>query len=101
MFVFSAVHPCFQTPGRGFTPDGDGLITYNYIERQKHAYQILANNPKTTFHWHRSLQELLGVCFENGFVMDGIEEPVYDEGCCTHSVWTRVPLPIVIRVRRI
>ncbi|MDD3832207.1 MAG: class I SAM-dependent methyltransferase [Clostridia bacterium] len=101
IFVFSVVHPCFQTPGRTFTPDGTGLITYNYINEQKHSYQILADNPKTTFHWHRSLQDLLNVFFDNGFVMDGIEEPVYAEGMCTHSVWTKVPLPAIIRMRKV
>ncbi|MDD4494616.1 MAG: class I SAM-dependent methyltransferase [Eubacteriales bacterium] len=101
VFVFSATHPCFQTPGRDFTEDGTGLITYNYIEQQQYSYQILADNEKSAYHWHRSLQDLLGVCFATGFVMDDLEEPVYAPGECTHSVWTKVPLPIVVRVRKI
>ena len=101
IFVFSVTHPCFQTPGRSFTEDGTGLITYNYIEQQRYSYQILADNEKSAYHWHRSLQNLLGVCFAAGFVMDGLEEPVNAPGECTHTVWTKVPLPIVMRIRKI
>ena len=100
VFVFSAVHPCFQTPERGFTDDGKGLITYNYIKPQRYSYQILCDNGKSAWHWHRSLQELLGICFAAGFVLDGLEEPVYAQGKCTHSVWENIPLPIVLRVRK-
>jgi SAM-dependent methyltransferase len=101
VFVFSATHPCFQTPVRGFTEDGSGLVTHNYIEPMQYSYQILINNDKRAYHWHRPLQELLGVAFNAGFVMDGIEEPVYDKGECTHAVWEKVPLPIVLRVRKL
>lgn len=101
VFVFSATHPCFQTPGRSFTEDGTGLITYDYIEPQRYSYQILADNEKNACHWHRSLQDLLGICFSTGFMMDGLEEPVYAPGECTHSVWTKVPLPIVVRLRKV
>jgi ubiquinone/menaquinone biosynthesis C-methylase UbiE len=101
VFVFSAVHPCFQTPGRGFTEDSSGLITYNYIESKQYAYQILTTTDKYAYHWHRPLQELLGVAFNAGLVMDGIEEPVYGKGECTHAVWEKVPLPIVLRVRKL
>ncbi|MDD2200225.1 MAG: class I SAM-dependent methyltransferase [Eubacteriales bacterium] len=100
VFVFSATHPCFQTPGRDFTEDGTGLITYDYIEPQRYSYQILADNEKSAYHWHRSLQDLLGICFSTGFMMDGLEEPVYTLGECTHPVWTKVPLPIVVRLRK-
>ena len=29
VFVFSVMHPCFQTPEMDFTEDGNGLITHN------------------------------------------------------------------------
>ena len=98
VFVFSAVHPCFQTPGRGFTEDG-GLVTYHYIEPQKHAVRILANNDKQAWHWHRPLQELLGTGFAAGFVLDGLEEPCAP-GVSSNAVWEKLPLPIVIRMRK-
>ena len=101
VFVFSALHPCFETPDHCFTEDGTGLITKNYIKPQNTLQVILADNPKSAVHWHRPLQELLGVCFEVGFVLDGFEEPTFAHGQCKHSVWESVPLPVVMRVRKI
>jgi len=101
VFIFSAVHPCFQTPDKSFTPDGTGLITTDYVTQKRYSYQILADNPKKAYHWHRPLQALLKICFDAGFVLDGLEEPVFAKGSCTHSVWERVPLPVVMRVRKL
>jgi len=101
ILVFSVVHPCFQSPDKSINENGSGLIITNYIKPQRYSYQVLADNPKCTYHWHRSLQELLGVCFDAGFVLDGLEEPIFKQGQCTHSVWENVPLPIVMRVRKI
>jgi SAM-dependent methyltransferase len=101
VFVFSAVHPCFETPGHSFTEDGKGLITTNYIKPQRILQKILGDNSKCAYHWHRPLHELLRICFNAGFILDSLEEPVFAEGCCTHSVWESVPLPIVMRVRKI
>jgi len=100
VFVFSAVHPCFQTPGMDFTPEGEGLITYNYIEPCRHSVTILANNEKRAWHWHRPLQELLGIGFAAGFVLDGLEEPVFGPGFGSSPKWNRLPLAIVIRMRK-
>jgi len=100
VFVFSAVHPCFETPKHDFTTDGSGLITTQYIKPQRVLQRILGDNSKCAEHWHRPLQEILSVCFEAGFVLDGLEEPTFSQGQCTHSVWENVPLPIVMRVRK-
>lgn len=101
LFVFSVTHPCFQTPSKSFTQDGAGVIITEYILPQQYSYQILADNPKCAYHWHRPLQELLGLCFKAGFVVDGLEEPVYEKVKYTHSVWDKVPLPMVVRLRKI
>ena len=103
VFVFSAEHPCFRTPGNGFTEDGKGLLTYSYIEPQYHAPQALADNEKRVHHWHRPLRQLLGICFEAGFALDGLEEPVFahdgkEEG---RFGWYDIPAVIVFRVRKI
>lgn len=101
VFVFSITHPCFQTPDKCFTEDGNGVIVTGYIHSKQYSYQILANNPKCAYHWHRPLQDILRICFDAGFVVDGLEEPVYAPGKCSHSAWEKVPLPIVVRVRKI
>ena len=101
IFVFSAVHPCFQTPGDDITINGKGLITTNYIKSQRHSFQILSDNPKCVEHWHRPLQELLGVCFNAGFILDGLEEPTLSQkGDVRHIIRENIPPVIVIRVRK-
>jgi len=102
VFVFSAVHPCFQTPGDEYTPDGEALITYNYIEPCRHSVTILANNEKRAWHWHRPLQVLLGIGFAAGFVLDGLEEPVFAAGSHPRrAARERLPMAIVMRMRKI
>jgi ubiquinone/menaquinone biosynthesis C-methylase UbiE len=101
VFVFSVMHPCFQTPGIDFTEDGNGIITRNYIEWAQTCDQVLSTSDKCTYHWHRPLSELLRAAFSSGFVMDSIEEPIYDKGERTHhAVWENVPLAIVVRLRK-
>ena len=101
VFVFSIEHPCFQTPEMRFTEDGRGLITTNYIKPQRYSCQILSDNPKCAYHWHRSLQELLAVCFNIGFVLDGLEEPIFTKEESPQLVWENIPRPIVLRLRKI
>jgi len=101
VFVFSIMHPCFQTPEMGFTEDGNGLITHNYIEPVQTCDQVLSTGDKCTYHWHRPLSDLLGTAFQVGFVIDGIAEPVYGKDERTHHlIWENAPLAIVIRLRK-
>ena len=101
MFVFSALHPCFQTPGDEFTSDGKGRVQYNYIEPCRHSVTILANNEKRAWHWHRPLQELLGIGFAAGFVLDGLEEPMFAPGVMKSRFWDKLPMAIVVRMRKL
>jgi len=98
VFVFSALHPCFQTPGRSATEDS-GLITYNYIEPCKHFVTILNQNDKQAWHWHRPLHELLGTGFAAGFVLDGLEEPCVP-GVSSKAMWDHIPLASIVRMRK-
>jgi len=100
VFVFSATHPCFQTPGRESTPDGEGLVTYKYIEPERYAYKILTTSDKCAWHWHRPLQELLGIGFAAGFTLDGLEEPMFAPGVTKSRFWDKFPMAIVIRMRK-
>jgi 2-polyprenyl-3-methyl-5-hydroxy-6-metoxy-1,4-benzoquinol methylase len=99
-FVFSAEHPCFQTPGNEFTPDGQGLITFRYIEPERHAVQVFSDSEKQALHWHRPLQVLLGLCFEAGFVLDALEEPVFGRAGKPDTHWADIPAAIVFRARK-
>ena len=84
-FVFSLMHPCFNNPSTIHTAeqeDRDGEIittyaikVYGYLSTVARRGAAIRGQPKAQVYFHRSLQTLLGICFEAGFVMDALEEP--------------------------
>ena len=111
IFIFSGVHPCFQTPNmrkvvetNDYTGESSvrmGIKTYEYIEPCMHQVSALAKNGKQVLHYHRPLSVLLKICFDAGFVLDGMEEPVFkrDENE-TGFEWYDIPPSIIIRLRK-
>ena len=89
-FVFSVMHPCFNSTD-GFTQvfereqrDGEIIARLSvkmteYI--RPHTYKGLAmvGQPVPQNYFHRPLSVLLGVFFNAGFVVNAIEEPVFAE----------------------
>ena len=86
-FVFSVMHPCFNNPHMTHVAemeDNDGQLTTTYSVRISgyitptvvHAAAI-AGQPKPQLVFHRPLQLLLGTCFNEGFVLDGLEERAF------------------------
>lgn len=111
VFVFSSVHPCFQTPNmRKITEMNDytgepfmrmGIQTYEYIHPKKHEVTALARNNKRVLHFHRPLSMLLNICFEAGFTLDGIEEPVFEQTNRPASFdWFEIPPSVILRLRK-
>jgi 2-polyprenyl-3-methyl-5-hydroxy-6-metoxy-1,4-benzoquinol methylase len=84
-FVFSVLHPCFNSARIAHTAEvdyanGDITTTYavkvsGYLTATTEYAQAISGQPKKQLVFHRPLQELLGACFEAGFVLDGLEEP--------------------------
>lgn len=84
-FVFSVLHPCFNSARMTHTAEvgyenGDRTVTYavkvsGYLTATVGQAQAIFGQPKKQLVFHRPLQELLGACFEAGFVLDGLEEP--------------------------
>lgn len=112
VFVFSGIHPCFQTPNnRKFTEINDytgeayvrmGIQTYEYIKPQTHQVTMLANNEKQALHFHRPLSMILNLCFKAGFVLDGMEEPVFArQEHATEFDWYEIPPSIILRLRKV
>ncbi len=87
-FVFSLMHPCFNST-EGFTQimervETDGhqeerlsVRVSRYIEPHTHKGLAMAGQPVPQNYFHRPLSALLGVFFKAGFVVDAIEEPVF------------------------
>src|SRR5206468_3278666 len=89
-FVFSVPHPCFNTNGTTLLVErddyqGDGVVTFSVRVRQYRTLAPqkgigIAGQPQPHYYFHRSLQTLLGTCFEAGLMLDGLEEPTFTTG---------------------
>ncbi len=89
-FVFSSVHPCFNS-GVGMKriieeEDRDGEIAdayaikiSNYATPTMYKGLGIVGQPVPQFYFHRPLNVLLNTCFRAGFVLDALEEPVFDQ----------------------
>jgi len=89
-FIFSVMHPCFQTAEIckfAEQLEADGLVTIRsgvkvtkYLTPTAWKGEGILGQPALQYYFHRPLSKLLGVCFEAGFVVDGMEEPAFKEG---------------------
>ncbi len=84
-FVFSTMHPCFNSNNPVFTAssrDQEGVIVEEYaIQLVRYAsaghFQGLAmiGQPAAQYYFHRPLNDLMGTAFRAGLVCDGFLEP--------------------------
>ncbi len=112
-FVFSVIHPCFNSGEfKKVTEreETDGTIKTEYaIKRSTYIKSMtykglaLAKQPEPQFYFHRSLSEILNTFFQAGFTVDGFEEPVFDSDDDTNSLsrqlYKEIPPIMVVRVR--
>jgi 2-polyprenyl-3-methyl-5-hydroxy-6-metoxy-1,4-benzoquinol methylase len=86
-FVFSVIHPCFNSPHTahvGETQDRDGeLITtysvkiYGYMSATMSLGVGIRGQPVAHPYFHRPLSKLLGAGFAAGLVLDALEERAF------------------------
>lgn len=112
VFVFSTIHPCFQTPGmRKITETEDtgenmrtrhGIQIFEYISPSSYEGIGIVNQPVPQLYFHRPLSQLFGICFGAGFVVDGIAEPVFrKEDNSRLFDWYEIPPAIIVRLLKI
>jgi 2-polyprenyl-3-methyl-5-hydroxy-6-metoxy-1,4-benzoquinol methylase len=112
IFVFSTIHPCFQSPGiRRITESEDigsstrirhGIQVFEYIDSCYFEGIGVANQPVPQLYYHRPLSELFDLCFDAGFVMNGVSEPVFNtDHDRTKFDWNKIPPIIIIRLLKI
>ena len=114
-FVFSVLHPCFNSSD-GLTLVSeeeyrDGALqtihsvkVSKYIRSTTFTGLAIQGQPLAHYYFHRPLSVLLGTCFDAGFVLDGLEEPVFDEAAeaTTPHAWANareIPPVLVARLR--
>lgn len=82
-FVFSILHPCFNTSGAQFFAERDdtgGRIIYavrvnRYLGLAPEPGIGIPGQPAPHYFFHRPLSVLFSACFAAGFVLDGVKEP--------------------------
>jgi 2-polyprenyl-3-methyl-5-hydroxy-6-metoxy-1,4-benzoquinol methylase len=113
-FVFSTMHPCFNSNGPEKVIEendwGGELITTcylkvsRYIRPERWTGLGVIGQPAPQYYFHRPLHELLGACFRAGFLLDGLEEPTFNspEGARRPFSWenfSEIPPVLVARMR--
>ena len=113
-FVFSVQHPCFNSNGCRMVAeeevvDGElatrhGVQVHSYLDLSAGPAIGIVGQPEPHVYFHRPLHVLLGVCFEAGFVMDGIAEPAFPAGAKSNrdlgwQNYSQIPPVLVVRLR--
>jgi 2-polyprenyl-3-methyl-5-hydroxy-6-metoxy-1,4-benzoquinol methylase len=112
--VLSVLHPCFnsgQVMQASEREDVGGQIVDRYFVRVSgyihpltHKGLAMIGQPVPQYYFHRPLSLLLTPAFEAGFVLDGLEEPVFatpseGEGSLFEHVFSAIPPALVARLR--
>jgi 2-polyprenyl-3-methyl-5-hydroxy-6-metoxy-1,4-benzoquinol methylase len=115
-FVFSVLHPCFNSPHIALVAEvedreGDlatiySVKVYDYITPTATHALAMRGQPKPQLIFHRPLEVLLGVGFEAGLVLDGLEErafppdhPSTRDYLCWGANFSEIPPVLVARMR--
>ena len=112
VFVFSIVHPCFQSPGMKKYIEQEEInnqivkrsciMIYRYKNSESNLGISIAKQPVPTRYFHRSLSDLLNLCFKNGFVLDALEEPTFIANANQDKFeWTDIPPVIIFRIKKV
>jgi 2-polyprenyl-3-methyl-5-hydroxy-6-metoxy-1,4-benzoquinol methylase len=109
IFVFSTIHPCFQSPNmRKIIETEDtgssvrtrhGIQVFEYITSCSYEGIGIINQPVPQLYFHRPLNRLFDICFGAGFVINGIAEPVFGKEENPKAFdWYEIPPVIIVRL---
>src|SRR5208283_592135 len=86
-FVFSVLHPCFNTTGCTMlaeqVDEGGRLRTHHSVRVSRYLSLGpgkglgIPGQPQPHYYFDRPLSVLFPACFRVGFVLDGLEEPAF------------------------
>lgn len=111
IFVFSSIHPCFQS--RGMRKIIESEDTGNMV-CTRHGIQVFEYSAPCTFegigiigqpvsqlYYHRPLNQLFNICFDAGFTITGFSEPVFDAVSDNGKFeWDNIPPAIIVRLQK-
>jgi 2-polyprenyl-3-methyl-5-hydroxy-6-metoxy-1,4-benzoquinol methylase len=113
-FVFTMMHPCFNSAGLTKVIEEDdfgGTINVRHVVKV-HAYATsshekgigMMGQPVPQFYFHRPLNALFGAFFERGFALTGLLEPTFPPELSStyHTSWVNYhEIPPVLAARLI
>ena len=114
-FVFSIMHPAFNSPNGlsrelerveqedGSIVDTRSVKICHYINPTSYKGVAILGQPEPQWYFHRPISVLLNVFFDSGFVADRIDEPVFDpqptEDPLHWDNYTEIPPVLAVRLR--
>ena len=110
-FVFSVLHPCFNTTGctllveqedqEGELRTTPAVKVVRYLSLEPAKGVGIVGQPTPHYYFHRPLHVLFAACFRAGFVLNGLEEPAFAEATTADPLrWDHFPdIPPVLVAR--
>jgi 2-polyprenyl-3-methyl-5-hydroxy-6-metoxy-1,4-benzoquinol methylase len=110
-FVFSVLHPCFNSTGCTLVAeleDRDGELRTTHAVKVTRYLSLgpakgvgIPGQPAPHYYFHRPLGALFSACFRAGFALTGLEEPAFPAGAAGRPLnWESCPdVPPVLVAR--
>jgi ubiquinone/menaquinone biosynthesis C-methylase UbiE len=111
-FVFSILHPCFNSLdtilcAERDEPDGNlrdryGVRIYDYLLERSGLGIAMAGQPEKQYYFHRPISVILHTFFQQGFVLDALEEPSFKDISSARlfdNVYRNIPAALLCRLR--
>jgi hypothetical protein len=110
-FVFSVLHPCFNSTGCALVAeleDRDGELRTTHAVKVTRYLSLgpergvgIPGQPEPHYYFNRPLGVLFSACFRAGFALTGLEEPAFPAGAAARPLnWEGVPeVPPVLVAR--
>jgi SAM-dependent methyltransferase len=112
-FVFSVLHPCFNSGEitlfheredmGGVVKDRYGVKISNYLVEKSELGIGMVGQPKPQYYFHRPISNLLKTCFKAGLILDAFEEPsftdIQNSERIHDNVYKHIPAALVCRLR--
>lgn len=114
IFVFSILHPCFNSGENILFHESDdlggevknryGVKISNYLIEKSHLGIGMVGQPKPQYYFHRPISTILRYCFESGLVLDAFEEPSFanieNSNRIYDNVFKNTPPALICRLRK-
>jgi 2-polyprenyl-3-methyl-5-hydroxy-6-metoxy-1,4-benzoquinol methylase len=113
VFVFSILHPCFNSGENVLVHERDDIggevknkyavkISHYLVEKRELGIGMVGQ-PKPQYYFHRPVSTILKYFFENGFVLDAFEEPSFvnisNNESIYDNVFKNIPPALICRLR--